>query len=121
MLGNFEDRLYQKPQRYALVLKYSSLRFLKAKAVGYKRITQQGDCKNALYNATLPENEVTVIRPPIGDPAFQEDEYWPLKKTLYGLGRSPHHRYNMIKGILLKMGLKSSPHDTCLLSGILEY
>ena len=26
----------------------------------------------------------------------------------------------MIKGILLNMGLKASPHDTCLLSGILE-
>ena len=33
----------------------------------------------------MPDNEVTVIRPPIGYPAFQEDEYWLPKKTLYGL------------------------------------
>ena len=72
VLGNFEDRLNQKPQRYALVLKYSSLRLLTAKSVGDKRIIQQGDCKNAFCNATLPDNEVTVIRPPIRDPAFQE-------------------------------------------------
>ena len=26
----------------------------------------------------------------------------------------------MIKGVILKMGLKASPHDPCLLSGILE-
>ena len=83
------------------MLKYISLRLLTAKAVGDKRKPQQGDCKNTLCNATLPENEVTAIRPPIGDPAFQEYEYWLLKETLYGLRRSPHHWYNMIKGIIL--------------------
>ena len=31
----------------------------------------------------------------------------------------PHHWYNMIKGILTKMGLKASPHDLCLLSGVI--
>ena len=41
-LGNFKDRLYQKSQRYALVLKYSSLRLLTAKAVGDKCILQRG-------------------------------------------------------------------------------
>ena len=120
VLGNFEDHLYQKSQRYAPVLKYSSLRLLKTKAVGDKQILKQGDCKNAFCNSTIPDNEVTVIRPPIGDPAFQEDEYWLLKKTLYGIRQFPHHWYNMIKGILLNMGLKDSPHDPCLLSGILE-
>ena len=120
VLGNFEDRIYQKSQRYAPVLKYSSLRLLTAKAVGDKWIVQQGDCKNLFCNATLPDNEVTVIIPPTGDLAFQEYEYWILKKTLYVLRRSPHHWYNIIKWILLKMGLKASPHETCLLSGILE-
>ena len=120
VLGGSEDRLYQKYQRYAPVLKCSSLRLLTANAVGDKRILQQGDCNNAFCNATLTDNEVTVIRPPIGDPAFQEDEYWLLKETLYVLRRSPHHCYNMIKGILLNMFLKASPHDSCLLSGILE-
>ena len=119
VLGNFEDRLYQKSQRYTPVLKYSSLSLLAAKAVGDKRVLQQGDCKNALCNATIPDDEVTVIRPPIGDPDFQEDAYWLLNKTLYGLHRSPHHWYNIIKGILLKMGLKASPHEPCLIYDIL--
>ena len=65
VLGNFEDHLYQKSQRYAQVLKYSSLRLLTDKAVGDKRIPQQGDCKNTFCNDTFPDNEVTVIRPPI--------------------------------------------------------
>ena len=87
--------------------------------MGDKRILQQGDCKNAFCNATLPYDTVKVIRPPIGDPAFQEDEYWILKKTLHGIRLSPHHWYNMIKGILLNMGLNPSPHDPFLLYGVL--
>ena len=75
VLGNFKDRLYQKSQRYAPVLKYTPLRLLTAKAVGGKHILQQVDCKDAFCNATLPDNEVMVIRPPIGEPNFQEDEY----------------------------------------------
>ena len=81
VLGDFEDRLYQKPQRYAPVLKYSSLRLLISKAVGDKRILQQGDCKNAFCNATLTDNEVTFRRPPIGDPDFQEDDYGSWRKN----------------------------------------
>ena len=72
--GNFEDRLYQKSQRYATVPKYRSLRILIDKAVGDKRILQQDDLNSAFCDATLPDNEVTIIRPPIGDPDFQEDE-----------------------------------------------
>ena len=117
--GNLEYHLYQKSQRYAPALKYSSLRLLAAKSVGYKRILQQGGCKNAFSNATLPDDEVTVIRPPIGNLAFQDDDYWFLNKTLYVLHRYPHHWYNIIKGVLLKMCLNTSPHDPCLLSGVI--
>ena len=38
VLGNYEDRYYNKSQRYAPVLKYSSLRLLTSKAVGDKRV-----------------------------------------------------------------------------------
>ena len=71
VIGDFKDCIYQKPQRYAPLLKYTSLRILKDKAVGEKYILQQVDCKNTLCKATLPDGEVTVIRPPIGDPDFQ--------------------------------------------------
>ena len=83
--GNFEDRLYQKSQHYAPVLIYISLCLLTAKSVSDKHMLQQGDFKNTLCNAKLPDNEVTVIRPPIGGPDFQDDEYWLLKKILHGL------------------------------------
>jgi hypothetical protein len=116
-LGNHEDRYFSKSQRYAPVLKYSSLRLLCSKAVDHKRVLQQGDCKNAFYHAILPEDELTVVRPPIGDPAFEKDEYWLLNKTLYGLRRSPHHWNNMFYAALKTMGLKQSVHDPCLFSG----
>ena len=74
-LGNFEDRYYTKSQQYAPVLKYSSLGLLCSNAVGDKRILQQGDCKNAFYHARLPKDELTVVCPPIGDPAYKNDEY----------------------------------------------
>ena len=81
---------------------------------------EQGDCKNAFCNATLPDEETTVIRPPSGDPAFHNDEFWLLRKTLYGLRRSPKHWYNMITSILQEMGLSASLHDPCLYSGIVH-
>ena len=120
VLGNFEDRYYEKAKRYAPVLKYTSLRLLTAKAISAKRILQQGDCKNAFCNALLPPEERTVIRPPVGDPAYDKDEYWLLKKTLYGLRRSPRHWYDMINKILTKMGLQPSAHDPCLFTGIIN-
>jgi hypothetical protein len=117
VLGNFKDQIYEKSQRYAPVLKYSSLRLLIAKAIRAKRVLQQGDCKNAFCNADLPEDEATVVMQPVGDPAHNKNEFWYLKKTLYGLRRSPHHWYNMITSILTKIGLTASPHDPCLFSG----
>ena len=85
ILGNFEDKLYEKSQRYAPVPKYSSLSLLSAKCVGDKRVIQQGDCKHTFCNAHLPDDEKMAIIPPVGDPAYNKDEYWLLNKTLYRL------------------------------------
>jgi hypothetical protein len=49
VLGNHEDRYWSKSQRYAPVLKYSSVCLLCSKAVEAKKVLQQGDCKNAFY------------------------------------------------------------------------
>ena len=61
-----------------------------------------------------------AIRPPLGDPGHDNDEYWLLKKTLYGLRRSPKHWYNMFTGILKSMNLQPSAHDPCLFSGVIN-
>ena len=119
-LGNFEDRYYDKSKRYAPVLKYSSLCLLTSMAVADRCVLQQGDCKNAFCNAKLPDDERMVIRPPVGDPSYNEDEFWLLNKTLYGLRRSPKYWYNMITSILKKMNLKPSSHDPYLYSGVVN-
>ena len=85
VLGSFEDCLYKKSKRYDPVQKYSPLCLLTSKAVGDKLTPQQGDCKNVLCKTTLTDDEVAVIRPSIDDPVFQDNEYWLLNKTLYGL------------------------------------
>ena len=118
VLGNLEARTWDKHERAAPVLKYSSLRLLVSSAVERKRKLKQADYKNAFCNPSLPSNETTVIRPPLGDPDAAPAEYWLLNKTLYGLRRSPKHWYDMASAALLKMGLKQSSHDPCLFHGV---
>ena len=43
--------------------------------------------------------------------------FWLLKKTLYGLGRSPHHWHKLVNSILVDMGILPSLHDPCLYQG----
>ena len=60
-------------------------------AVASRRPLRQGDCKNAFCQVILPPDEITIVRPPSGDPEVAPDKYWLLKHTLYGLRRSPRH------------------------------
>jgi hypothetical protein len=85
VLGNLEARTWDKHERAAPVLKYSSLRLLVSSAVERKHKLKQANYKNAFCNPNLPSNETTVIRPPLGDPDAAPAEYWLLNKTLYGL------------------------------------
>ena len=55
-----------------------------------------------------------VIRPHVGDPAYDKDEFWLLNKTLYDLRQSPQNWYNLITKILTNMGITSSKHNPCL-------
>jgi hypothetical protein len=118
VLGNQEGRSWGKHERAAPVLKYSSLRLIVSAAIERQRKLKQADYKNAFCNPTLPDDEITIIRPPIGDPDASEGEYWLLKKTLYGLRRSPKHWYDMASAALIEMGLKQSTHDPCLFHGV---
>ncbi len=45
----------------------------------------QGDCKNAFCQGILLENKTMNVKPPIGNPDAKKDEYWLLKRALYGL------------------------------------
>jgi hypothetical protein len=80
---------------------------------------KQGDCKNAFCQGILPADEVTIIKPPIGDPDAEKDKYWLLKRTLYGLRHSPCHWYTKIKGILQSLGLHKNASDPCLFTRVI--
>jgi hypothetical protein len=56
-------------------------------AVERRRTLKQGNCKNAFCQGIFPDDEITIVKPPIGDPDAAKDEYWLLRKTLYGLRR----------------------------------
>jgi hypothetical protein len=86
-------------------------------AVASRRPLRQGDCKNAFCQGILPVDEITIVRPPSGDPEAAPDEYWLLKRTLYGLRRSPRHWYDKINAILRSIGLVPSLEDPCLYTG----
>lgn len=120
VLGNHEERNWSKSDSFAPVLRQDSLRFLTSLAVEKRRKLKQGDCKNAFCQGILPPEETTIIRPPSGDPDASKDEYWLLKKTLYGLRRSPRHWYDKIDNILRSLGLKRNIYDPCLYTGFLR-
>ena len=78
------------------------------------RILRQGNCKNAFCNAKLPADKTTIIKPPSGNPDTKKDDFWLLKKTLYGLGCSPQHWYRLVTSILADMGIQPRLRNPCL-------
>ncbi len=93
------------------------MRLLVSMAVKRQRTLKQGNCKNAFCQGILLDNEITIVKPPIGNPDAEKDEYWLLKKKLYCLRQSPHHWYTKIKTILNSLGLRDNPSDLCLFTG----
>ena len=87
VLGNHEDRVWTKSEKYAPVLRPDSLRLMISLTVERRRTLKQGNCKNAFCQGIFPDDEITIVKPPIGDPDAAKDEYWLLRKTLYGLRR----------------------------------
>ncbi len=83
-------------------------------AVASRRPLRQGDCKNAFCQCILFPNKITIVCPPSGNQDTTPDEYWLLKRTLYGLWRSMQHWYDKINAILRSIGLTPLLKDPCL-------
>ena len=119
-LGNHEDRIWEKCETFAPVLRDTTSRYLTSLATEYGRVEKQADAKNAFCNGILPDDETTIVRPPAGCPISRPGQLWLLKKTLYGLRRSPIHWYRTIKSKLEEIGLRAMAHDPCLFYGHFE-
>jgi hypothetical protein len=120
VLGNHEDRIWSKPDKFEPVLGGDSLHFLVSMAVQHRCPLCQGDCKNAFCQGILPPDKVTIVSPPSGDPDADPQEYWLLLCTLYGLQWSPRHWYDKINAIFQSIGLSPSLEDPCLYSGLFQ-
>jgi len=117
VLGNEEERCWEKTDVYAPVIGKTSARAFVANGVALGRITKQADAKNAFCHPSLPDDEVCVVTPPKGCPFSKPGDYWLLKKTLYGLRRSPQHWYKTLASALADIGLTPCAHDPCIYTG----
>ena len=103
--------MWSKSEKYAPVLRSDLLRFLVSMAVDNRRVLNQGNYKNVFCNGNLLPDKVAIVRPPKGNPSAKKNTFLLLKKTLYGLRRSPRHWFVKINKILKSMGLQSNPYD----------
>ncbi len=100
VLGNHEDRVWKKPKKYAPVLCPDSMHLMVSLATEHRCTLKQGNCKNTFCQGILPDDETTIVKPPIGDPDTTKNKYWLHKWILYGLRRSPCHWYTKINAAL---------------------
>jgi len=121
VLGNKDPREWTKADCFAPVVSLPVVRMLTALAVQHKRTLKQGDCKLAFVQATLPPEELTIVKPPVGCPHSGPNTYWRLKKSLYGLKRAPRHWYKLISKVLTspEIGLTQCRNDPCVYYGTL--
>ena len=116
-LGNLDPHSWSNNDCFAPVLSTMEVRLLTSLAVHHKRTLKNGDIKQAFVQAVLPPNERYVLRPPPGCPNTPPNTYWLLKRTLYGLKRSPKHWFLKATELLKKCGLYPTPHNPCLFCG----
>jgi hypothetical protein len=107
-----------KTSWYAPILHSNTMCLIISMAPEHRCTLKQGDCKNAFCQGILPPSKITIVKPPIGDPEATKDEYWLLKRTLYGLCCGPRHWYmTKIKSILNQLGLHQNAYGPCLFTG----
>jgi deoxyuridine 5'-triphosphate nucleotidohydrolase len=116
-LGNLDPYAWTSNDCYAPVMSMTELRLLTSLAIYHKRKLKNGDIKQAFVQAVLPDHEKYVLRPPAGCPNTPKDTYWLLKRTLYGLKRSPRHWFDKATQILAQCGLTPSLHNPCMFTG----
>ena len=114
VLGNLDTHDWTAPVSSSL-----ELRLLIAISVQLKVIPKSGDVSQAFVQSVLPDDEKYVLRPPNKCPLTPPKTYLLLKKTLYGLKRSPRHWYETCTKALVALGLQPCPNAPCIFTGTL--
>ena len=118
-LGNLDHHQWHKSEVFAPVLSQMELRLLVAQATKYGIIPKTADFKQAFCQSVLPTTEKYVLTPPANCPLTPPNTYWILKRTLYGLQRSPKHWFDKATSIFRQLGLQPCPNSPCLFTGTL--
>ena len=116
-LGNLDPNQWSTNDCFAPVISMVELRFLVSLAIHHRRPLRSGDVKQAFVQATLPDNEQYVLRPPAGCPNTPKNTYWLLKRTLYGLKRSPKHWFVKATKLLAQCGMYPTQNNPCIFKG----
>jgi hypothetical protein len=117
VLGNKDPHHWMKCDCFAPLATYSAVRLLVFLVIEHNKFAQQGDCKNTFCNPVLPDDEVVILLPPQGCPFSKPNMFWRIRKTLYGLRRSPTHWYKMFRSVMQMCVLKPCPNSPCLFYG----
>jgi hypothetical protein len=117
VLGNMDPHQWSKADCFAPVLSALELRLLIAIAPHLRVIPKQCDAVQAFCQTTLPPDEQYVCLPPKGCPFTPPKTYLLLKKTLYGLKRSPRHWYQTASQALTLLNLHPCPNAPCIFTG----
>ena len=117
VFGNLDPHSWTKTDCFAPVLSALETRLLIALAVNNKRIPKSGDFIQTFCQSFLPDDEKYVCRPPAGCPITPPKMLLLLKRTLYGLKRSPRHWYETAKRAFESIGLKPLPNAPCIFTG----
>ena len=72
VLGNHEDCIWTKSEKYAPVLCRDTLRLLVSMAIQKRPTLKQGDCKNSFFQGVLPPDEITIVKPPSEIPTLRK-------------------------------------------------
>ena len=119
VLGNLDPHKWNNSDCFAPLLSALELKLLVALAVQLRCIPKSGDVSQAFVQSVLPDDEKYMIKPPKGCPTTSSKTYLLLKKTLYGLKRSPHHWYETCRKTLMSLGLQPCPNAPCIFTGTL--
>jgi hypothetical protein len=87
VIGNFDPRPWIKTDCFSPVVSIPMVCLLTVLAVHNNCTSKQGNCKFAFIQASLPADELTIVKPPVGCLFSGMRTYWRLKKSLYGLPR----------------------------------
>ena len=117
VLSNLDHHDWDSNETFAPVLSHMELRLLISEAAKSGCIPKTANFKQAFCQSILPAQEKYVITPPHGCPLTPPNTYLLLKKTLYGLKRSPKHWFDKAVSILQSIGLTQIPNSPCLFIG----